>query len=128
MIIKVRSTDYIVGVWMAEQVYLGKVFVYLIKGKKYNEWIKHIKYIYINPNYNMYLHDNDYKNIITHSGMSEIDAIKICNEKINELSILFCHNKEKILIGGDLTKYKTIALKNKWMLPISEIKEDRAKN
>lgn len=126
MIIKVRSTDYIVGVWMAEQVYLGKVFIYSIKGIENNEWVKHTKYIYINQNYNMHLHDNDYKNIITHKEKTEIDIIKICNEKINELSILFCHNKEKVLIGGDLTKYKTIALKNTWMLPISEIQDGQS--
>lgn len=120
MIIKVKSKDYIVGVWMAQQVYLGKVFVYSIKGEKDNEWIKHIKYIYVNQNYNMHMHDNDYKNISTHRGITKVDIIKICNDTINELAILFCHNKENILIGGDLTKYKEIALKNKWLLPISE--------
>ncbi len=123
MIIKVKNTDYIVGVWMAEQVYLGKVFVYSIKGKSSNEWTKYIKYIYVNHGYNMYMHDNDHQNILTHKKLTEIDIIKICNQKIDELSILFCHNKEKILIGGDLEKYKKIAIKNKWLLPISEIQD-----
>lgn len=120
MIIKIKATDYIVGLWMAQQVYLGKVFVYAIKGSKDDEWIKHIKYIYVNDSYNIYMHDNDYKNTLFHNGISEIDIIKICNEEINELAILFCHNKEKILIGGDLTKYREIAIKNQWMLPIME--------
>ncbi len=121
MIIKVKNDDYIVGVWMAEQVYLGKVFVYSIKGNKSNEWTKYIKYIYVNQGYNMYMHDNDHQNIFTHKEITEIDVIKICNQKIDELSILFCHNKEKVLIGGNLEKYKKIAIKNKWLLPISEI-------
>ena len=123
MIIKVKSTDYIIGVWMVQQVYLGSVYVYSIRGEKENEWIKYIKYIYVNQNYNMHMHDNDYKNIFTYKGKTEVDMIKICNEKINELAILFCHNKEKILIGGDIKKYREVAIKNKWLLPISEIKE-----
>lgn len=127
MIIKVKSTDYIIGVWMVQQVYLGKVFVYSIKGEKENEWVKHIKYIYVNQNYNMHMHDNDYKNTFTYKEISEVDMIRICNEKINELAILFCHNKEKILIGGDITKYRQLALKNQWLLPISETQEDKAK-
>lgn len=127
MIIKVKSTDYIIGVWMVQQVYLGRVFVYSIKGEKENEWIKNIKYIYVNQNYNMHMHDNDYKNTFTYRELSEVDMIKICNDKINELEILFCHNKEKILIGGDITKYRQLALKNQWLLPISETQEDKAK-
>lgn len=127
MIIKVKSTDYIIGVWMVQQVYLGRVFVYSIKGEKENEWVKNIKYIYVNQNYNMHMHDNDYKNTFTYREISEVDMIKICNDKINELEILFCHNKEKILIGGDITKYKQLALKNQWLLPISETQEDKAK-
>lgn len=127
MIIKVKSTDYIIGVWMVQQVYLGRVFVYSIKGEKENEWIKNIKYIYVNQNYNMHMHDNDYKNTFTYREISEVDMIKICNDKINELEILFCHNKEKILIGGDITKYKQLALKNQWLLPISETQEGKSK-
>lgn len=127
MIIKVKSTDYIIGVWMVQQVYLGRVFVYSIKGEKENEWIKNIKYIYVNQNYNMHMHDNDYKNTFTYREISEVDMIRICNEKINELAILFCHNKEKILIGGDITKYRQLALKNQWLLPISETQEGKSK-
>jgi hypothetical protein len=127
MIIKVKSTDYIIGVWMVQQVYLGRVFVYSIKGEKENEWIKNIKYIYVNQNYNMHMHDNDYKNTFTYREISEVDMIKICNDKINELEILFCHNKEKILIGGDITKYRQVALKNQWLLPISETQEGKSK-
>lgn len=127
MIIKVKSTDYIIGVWMVQQVYLGRVFVYSIKGEKENEWIKNIKYIYVNQNYNMHMHDNDYKNTFTYREISEVDMIRICNEKINELAILFCHNKEKILIGGDITKYRQVALKNQWLLPISETQEGKSK-
>lgn len=127
MIIKVKSTDYIIGVWMVQQVYLGRVFVYSIKGEKENEWVKNIKYIYVNQNYNMHMHDNDYKNTFTYREISEVDMIKICNDKINELEILFCHNKEKILIGGDITKYKQLALKNQWLLPISETQEGKSK-
>lgn len=127
MIIKVKSTDYIIGVWMVQQVYLGRVFVYSIKGEKENEWIKNIKYIYVNQNYNMHMHDNDYKNTFTYREISEVDMIKICNDKINELEILFCHNKEKILIGGDITKYRQLALKNQWLLPISETQEGKSK-
>lgn len=127
MIIKVKSTDYIIGVWMVQQVYLGRVFVYSIKGEKENEWVKNIKYIYVNQNYNMHMHDNDYKNTFTYREISEVDMIKICNDKINELEILFCHNKEKILIGGDITKYKKLALKNQWLLPISETQEGKSK-
>jgi len=82
----------------------GKVFVYCTKGTEKDEWVKYIKYIYINQNYNIHAHDNDYKNIITHQGITEIDLIKICNEKINELSILFCHNQKKTLIGGGYRK------------------------
>ena len=127
MIIKVKSTDYIIGVWMVQQVYLGRVFVYSIKGEKEKEWIKNIKYIYVNQNYNMHMHDNDYKNTFTYREISEVDMIKICNDKINELEILFCHNKEKILIGGDITKYRQLALKNQWLLPISETQEGKSK-
>lgn len=127
MIIKVKSTDYIIGVWMVQQVYLGRVFVYSIKGEKENEWIKNIKYIYVNQNYNMHTHNNDYKNTFTYREISEVDMIKICNDKINELEILFCHNKEKILIGGDITKYRQVALKNQWLLPISETQEGKSK-
>ena len=73
------------------------------------------------------MHDNDYKNTFTYREISEVDMIKICNDKINELEILFCHNKEKILIGGDITKYRQLALKNQWLLPISETQEGKSK-
>lgn len=127
MVIKLKGTDYIVGVWMAEQVYLGKVFVYSLKGTEDNQWVKYVKYIYVNPRYNMFMHDNDYKNIVTYNGLTETDIIKKCNEKINELSILFWHNKEKVMIGGDLVKYQQLSLKNPWLLPVSEVKESDVK-
>ena len=47
-LIQLRNTDYIVGVWMCERVNLGKVFIFIIKGDKKDEWIKLVKYKYDN--------------------------------------------------------------------------------
>ena len=116
--IQVNATDYIVALWMVERVSLGKVFIYAVKGEEENEWTGYIKYIYVNDDFNIYMCDNDYKNTFTHKNISELDIIKICNDRTNEMAMLFCHNREKIIIGGDIDKYNRLALKNPWFPPI----------
>ena len=60
------------------------------------------------------MNDNDYKNNCLYKDKSEVDIIKLCNEIANELAVLFNHEQEKVLIGGDISKYNYLALRNKW--------------
>lgn len=119
MLIQIKKTNYIVGVWMVERIYLGKVFIFAVKGKNKDEWILYIRYKYTDPNYNMYSSDNDHKNTVLYNKITEMDIVKICNNKMDELSILFCHNKNKLFIGGDIYKYNEILEKNPWLPTIS---------
>ena len=119
--IQVRRTDYIVGIWMVERINLGKVFIYSLKGENKNEWIGYIKYNYVKQDYNIYMSDNNYRNTFTHKDISESDMMKICSDRINELAILFCHNREKLMIGGDIKKYHELSNKNPWLPGMSLI-------
>ena len=112
--IKVNETDYIVGLWMVKRFGLGKVYVYATKYENKDEWTIHKKYMYDNQSYNIYMNDNDYKNNCLYKDKSEVDIIKLCNEIANELAVLFNHEQEKVLIGGDISKYNYLALRNKW--------------
>lgn len=121
MLIQIKKTDYIVGVWMIERVYLGKAYIFSVKGTKKDEWILYIRYKYNDSLYNMYGDDNDYKNTLSYNNILETDIIKICNNKTDDLSLLFCHNKNKILIMGDIYKYNEILVKNPWLPTLSLI-------
>lgn len=121
MLIQIKKTDYIIGIWMAEKINLGKVFVFSTRVIDKDEWILYIRYNYVDQNYNIFSDDNDWKNTILYKNISEIDIIKICNNKIDDLSILFNHNKNKILIGGDIYRYNKVLEKNPWLPTISLI-------
>lgn len=116
--IEIKENDYIIGVWMVQRHNFGKVYIYCVKGDRDNEFIVYLKYIYDQQRYNVYMCDNDHKNTFTKSNISEIDIIKICNNKCGELAILFCHEKEKILIGGNKDRYLEIMEKTPWLPPI----------
>jgi hypothetical protein len=121
MLIQIKNTDYIVGVWMVERVYLGKAYILAVKGANKKEWIMYIRYKYNDCIYNMYGDDNDYKNTISYNNITEIDIIKICNNKMDDLSILFCNNKNKVLINGDIYIYNKFLEKNTWLPTLSLI-------
>lgn len=130
--IEVKEDDFIIGVWMVERIRLGKVYIYFVKGNEPNEYIGYLKYVYDQQSYNIYMCDNDYKNIFTKKNIPECDMIKLCNDKAGELSILFCHNKEKVIIGGRIDKYKEMMDKTPWLPPIvlfpqSKLKEEKNK-
>lgn len=127
--IEVKEKDFIIGVWLVERYRFGKVFIYCVRGEEVNEYICYLKYIYDQQTYNIYMCDNDYKNIFIKKNIAELDIIRFCNDKSGELSMLFCHNKEKILIGGDIKKYEEIKDKTPWLPPIvifpqSKLKEE----
>lgn len=126
--IQIIYTDYIVGVWMCEQVNLGKVYIFVLKGSEQDEWVFLIKYYYINQNYNLYMNDNDYKNIKNYKNKSEIDLIKMANREIDDLSILFKHHRRSILIGGGLEAYVKISEKNKWLPNLAMLPKERKKS
>jgi hypothetical protein len=117
-VIEVKENDYIIGIWLVQRYNFGKVYIYSVRGEKDNEFIIYLKYIYDQQRYNVYMSDNDHKNTFTKSNISEIDTIKICNDKAGELGILFCHKKYKILIGGDKDRYLEIMAKTSWLPPI----------
>lgn len=121
MLIQIKKTDYIVGIWMVERNNLGKVFIILTKDIKKDEWILYIRYNYVDQCYNMFWDDNDWRNTTFYKNVSEIDMIKICNDKMNELAILFSHNKNKILIGGDISIYNKVLEKHPWLPTLSLI-------
>ena|ERR1700678_996880 len=116
--IEIKEDDFIIGVWMVERHRFGKVYIYCTKGKEKNEYIGYIKYIYEQQNYNIYMCDNDYRNTFTKKNISELDMIRTCNDKASELFILFCHKKEKILIGGGIDIYRKTMKDASWLPPI----------
>lgn len=127
ILIQIKNTEHIVGIWMCEKIYLGRVYVVSVKDDEPDQWVEYIKYNYDNKNINLYMSDNDYKNIIIHKNINEMDLIKICNNKIDDLSILFSNCENKVLVGGDLLKYNEIMGKNIWMPPLSILPKDKKK-
>lgn len=127
ILIQIKNTEHIVGIWMCEKIYLGRVYVISVKDDEPSQWIEYIKYNYDNKNINLHMSDNDYKNIIIHKNINEMDVIKICNKKIDDLSILFSYCENKVLVGGDLLKYNEIMGKNTWMPPLSILPKDKKK-
>ena len=120
MMIEFKRATYILGMWYAERYKFGKVFIYAIKGKEENHWEGHIRYIYHNNNINMYLEIDNPNNFFFHSGIDENDMIKICNAKIEELHCIFSHEKDMLIVQGDINKLFTIAEKMTWIPPIRE--------
>ncbi len=75
------------------------------------------------------MNDNDYKNIKKYKDKSEIDMIKIANQEIDDLSILFFQSTKKILIGGTLNTYTEVCKKNSWLPPLAMLpKEKKSRN
>lgn len=128
--IEIKEDDFIIGVWMVERHRLGKVYIYFVKGNEPNEYIGYIRYVYEQQRYNIYMCDNDYRNTFTKKNISELDMIRLCNDKASEMHIMFCHGKEKVLISGGIDKYKEIMEKTPWLPPIvlfpqSKLKEEK---
>ena len=73
-----------------------------------------------NNNINMYLEIDNPNNFFFHSGIDENDMIKICNAKIEELHCIFSHEKDMLIVQGDINKLFTIAEKMTWIPPIRE--------
>jgi hypothetical protein len=110
---------------MCEQLILGKVYIFITKEDGKEEWTKIIKYYYNDQRYNIYMNDNDYKNIKKYKNKSEIDMIKIANQEIDDLSILFCQSTKKILIGGNLNTYNEVCKKNSWLPPLAMLPKEK---
>ncbi len=123
--IQIKYTDYILGIWMCEQLNLGKVYIYIVKGNEKEEWVKLIKYYYNDQRYNLYMQDNDYKHIKSYNNKSEIDMIKIANKEIDDLSVLFKHSTNKVLVGGGLNVYTKVSEKYPWLPPLAMLPKEK---
>src|SRR5271169_3328585 len=113
--IEFKRDAYIVGIWYANRIKFGKVYIYALKGKADNEWIGHIKYIYHNDNINLYLDHDSHFNLFLHKGITEEDMMKICKDRIDELHCIFNHKSDKLIVNGNFEKLEKLRENKGWL-------------
>lgn len=118
--IEFKINAYIVGIWYAERINFGRVFIYAIKGNTENEWIGRIKYEYNNQNININLDPDSHFNTFMHSGITENIMMKICQDRIDELHCTFNHYKDKLLVRGDYEKLEKVKQTKSWFPSIRQ--------
>lgn len=119
--IEIKKDAYIVGIWFAERKMLGKVFIYALKGDNKNEWVGHIRYRYDNGHINMHMDHSSHHNSFICKDVPESIMIKVCQDRIAELNIIFCHDMDYVMVHGTLDKIKELAKNKDWLPPIYEI-------
>lgn len=118
--IEFKRDAYIVGIWYASRIKLGKVFIYALKGKSTDEWIGHIKYVYHNQHINIYLDHDSHFNIFTHKDISEDIMMKICQDRIDELHCIFNHEVDALLVNGNYEKLEKLKGNKEWLPPMRQ--------
>lgn len=126
--IYIKKDDYIVGIWYAERKLFGKAFIYAIKGKKENEWIGHILYRYHNIHINIFIDDDSPFNTFICQDVPESVMIKVCQDRISELEIIFCHESDYLMINGNLNLYKSLGQNKKWLPVLLEERKNKPKH
>jgi hypothetical protein len=120
VLIKFKKNCYIIGIWYAERIYLGKVFIYAFKESKNNLWIGKIKYIYKNNSINIHHDEESPHNIFEHHDISQEQMIKICQDRIDELYCTFNHTIDKIMVYGNFAKLLDMSEDFKWLPTLRE--------
>jgi hypothetical protein len=123
--IEIKNDDYILGIWYARRLKMGKVYMWALRGKDNHEWTGHLRYRYDNLNLALSVDDTNPQNTFMHSATCENDMKKLCQDRYDELTILFCHESDFLIVGGNLNKLHKIR-KDKTWLPL--IRDEDYKN
>lgn len=118
--IDIKNEDYILGIWYASRLRLGKVYMWALRGTKPDEWIGHLRYRYDNLNLTLSIDDSNPQNIFICSKTSEKNMKKLCQDRFDELTILFCHECDYLIIGGNLNKLHKMGKAKEWLPLIRE--------
>ena len=118
--IELNNDTHIVGIWYASRINLGKVYLWALRGKEPDKWIGHIRYRYDNLNITLNIDDDNPYNTFLGDNISEDQMIKICKDRFNELKILFIHDSDYFLIGGNFYKLEKLG-HNKGWIPLIRI-------
>lgn len=115
--IDIKNEDYILGIWYASRIRLGQVYMWALRGKEPNEWVGHLRYRYDNLNLTLSIDDSNPQNTFIRTATSEKDMKKLCQDRYDELTILFCHKSDYLIVGGNLNKLHRMR-KDKGWLPL----------
>ena len=120
LMIKFKMNHHIAGIWFAERIKLGRVYIYAFKENKGNIWTGRIRYVYYNLAINISHDEDSHHNIFIHENIKEEEIIKICNDKWEEFYCIFNHNKDKLIVKGNLETFIEKSKGIAWMPLIRE--------
>jgi|SRR5882672_3453154 len=126
--INIKKDDYILGIWYAERVTLGKVYIWALKGKEENEWVGHLRYRYNNLNLTLSIDDSNPQNTFICHNTTESQMKKTCQDRFDELIILFCHNNDYLMIHGNLRKLEDKGNHKLWLPKLRENSSKKSKH